>query len=168
MYCKHTDARKKNHASFTHSADTHTPAEHSFEPAAEIQVALDHFSCVFFFFISICSCSTSLFFFRGVIYTASLSTPPLCLLFPSSSLLSPSVPSSLLFCSHCLSCLEPTEVFEMQVCLHAHSDSATAVVFSCKTPPPLYTAGACSHTAQAYAGSSLCIHYRLTITGFSC
>lgn len=65
---------KKNHASFTHSADTHTPAEHSFEPAAEIQVALDHFSCVFFLFPS--ARALPLSSFLGGLFTQHLSQLP--------------------------------------------------------------------------------------------
>lgn len=80
---RHTEKR----ISFTHSADIHTPAEHSFEPAAEIQVALDHFAMVF---ISICLFSTSFFLFRGL-FTASsvsLTTPHLFSLLLSSHFLS--------------------------------------------------------------------------------
>lgn len=54
----------------------HILAERSFEPAAEIQVALDDFAMVF---ISICLFSTSFFLFRGL-FTASsifLTTPHL-------------------------------------------------------------------------------------------
>lgn len=79
------EAHRKMH--FIPSADMHILAERSFEPAAEIQVALDGFAMVF---ISICLFSTSFFLFRGL-FTASsifLTTPHLFFLPLSSHFLS--------------------------------------------------------------------------------
>ena len=110
MYCKHThthtqaQTHTKKHISFTQSVDMHTLVEHSFEPAAEIQVAPDHFYHVFCFHLLVLYLSL---LFQGVIYTAAFSLPLTSL----SSL------PSLSLCSHCVMCLEPTEVFEMLTCI---------------------------------------------------
>lgn len=84
--CTHKHKHAQQHVSFTQHSHAHTQGEQSFEPAAEIQVALDHFTTVF---ISICLSSYSLFcfFLAGYLDNISLDPPPLCLFFFPFSLL---------------------------------------------------------------------------------
>lgn len=109
-------ACRQKHILFTHIADTR--AEESSEPAAEIQVALDHFTMVYF---SICLSSFLMFFFflggylHGIFFTLS----HLCLLFCFSFF---TLFVFIVWCFHCLICFEPIEVFEMLACLHACSE----------------------------------------------
>lgn len=147
----HTQAQgthtQKKHISFTHSADMHTLAEHSFEPAADIQVTLDHF---IMFFISICLSSTS-FFFLGSYLHSIFHTPPHISVFFSPPLSSLSLSPFLSLFS--LSDVSWTNwgVWNASV-LTCILWFGSSIVFSCKTLLYIYCR-ACSHTAQAYAGS---------------
>lgn len=84
----YTQARTQRRIPSAHIADT--LVEDSFEPAAEIQVALDHFTMVYF---SICL--SSFLFFRGL-FTQHLSS------LPHTSVSLFLFLFSLSFCFHCL------------------------------------------------------------------
>lgn len=140
-------ACRQKHIPFTHIADTR--AEESSEPAAEIQVALDHFTMVYF---SICLSSFLMFFFLRGLFTRHL--------FHSLTPLSPFL--FLFFHSFCFHCL----MFSLSDLFWTNRGVWNASLLTCVLwaylIAPLYFYAkpfsiycwASSHTAQAHA----CIH----------
>lgn len=109
--------------------------EHSLEPAAEIQIALDHFPMVY---ISICpSSSARLLLFQR--------------LFPFPFLFLSFFP---FFCSHCLMCFEPQRCLKcLYASMHTLNPFGSSLAFLCKIPPPIYCS-ACCLAVEAYGPQS--------------